>query len=123
MPYQELTALVSNHQETFVHSGPSGNIKRLNDLLEHQRVSGKNLSINEVLKMNDSLLRRRQVEEVTGLSRSSIYRLMMDHDFPRPVRIGPAAVRWRSSDLTAWLESRPVATGDFGRPKAARVMS
>ena len=69
--------------------------------------------------MHDRLLRRRHVEEITGMSRSSIYRLMQDGEFPRPVKVGPAAVRWRASDLTAWLESRPVATGDFGPPKAA----
>ncbi len=69
--------------------------------------------------MHDRLLRRRQVEEITGLSRSSIYRLMQDGEFPRPVKVGPAAVRWRSSDIKVWLESRPVATGDFGPPKAA----
>ncbi len=67
----------------------------------------------------DRLLRRRQVEEVTGLTRSSIYRLMQTGQFPRPVRVGPAAVRWRVSDITAWLESRPVATGDFDSTKAA----
>ena len=43
--------------------------------------------------MEDRLLRRRQVEETAGLSRSSIYRLMANGDFPRPVRIGPTAVR------------------------------
>ncbi len=67
----------------------------------------------------DRLLRRRQVEEVTGLTRSSIYRLMQTGQFPRPVRVGPAAVRWRASDITAWLESRPVTTGDFDSTKAA----
>ena len=51
--------------------------------------------------MKDRLLRRRQVEEITSMSRSSIYRLMQDGEFPRPVKIGPAAVRWRASDLTA----------------------
>ena len=56
--------------------------------------------------MHDRLLRRRQVEEITGLSRSSIYRLMQDGEFPRPVKVGPAAVRWRASDINAWLESR-----------------
>ena len=61
--------------------------------------------------MIDRLLRRRQVEKVTGLSRSSIYRLMQDGAFPRPVKVGSAAVRWRASDITAWLESRPVARG------------
>ena len=68
--------------------------------------------------MHDRLLRRRQVEEITGLSRSSIYRLMQDGEFPRPVKVGPAAVRWRASDITAWLESRPEARGEFEPPKA-----
>ena len=51
--------------------------------------------------MHDRLLRRREVEEITGLSRSSIYRLMADGEFPRPVKVGSAAVRWRASDTTA----------------------
>ena len=38
----------------------------------------------EVKTMHDRLLRRRQVEEITGMSRSSIYRLMQDGEFPRP---------------------------------------
>ena len=63
--------------------------------------------------MIDRLLRRRQVEEVTGLSPSSIYRLMRNGEFPAPVRVGPAAVRWKASDITVWLESRPLATGEF----------
>ena len=63
--------------------------------------------------MQDRLLRRRQVEEITGMSRSTIYKMMQNGDFPRPVKIGPAAVRWRSSDITAWVESRPVARGEF----------
>ena len=61
----------------------------------------------EVMTMHDRLLRRRQVEEITGMSRSSIYRLMQDGQFPRPVKVGTAAVRWRASDITAWVESRP----------------
>ena len=39
-------------------------------------------------------MRRREVEQITGMGRSSIYRLMQDGVFPRPVRVGPAAVRW-----------------------------
>lgn len=65
------------------------------------------------MNVNDRLLRRRQVEEITGLSRSSIYRLMRKGEFPSPVRVGPSAVRWKASDISAWLESRPPATGEF----------
>ena len=66
--------------------------------------------------MQDRLLRRREVEKITGMSRSSIYRLMQYGEFPRPVRIGPAAVRWKASDIMAWIESRPVATGELSQP-------
>ena len=76
-------------------------------------------SQGEVNTMQDRLLRRREVEKITGISRSSIYRLMPDSEFPRPVKVGSAAVRWRESDITAWVESRPVAGGDSGPPNAA----
>ena len=71
--------------------------------------------------MIDRLLRRRQVEEITGLSRSSIYRLMQTGEFPRSIRVGPAAVRWKASDIAVWLESRPVARSEFGSPDAAQA--
>lgn len=52
------------------------------------------------------LLRRPQVEAMTGLSRSSIYRAMDQDQFPRPVKIGQRAVAWRETDLNVWLSSR-----------------
>ena len=69
--------------------------------------------------MQDKLLRRRQVEEITGMSRSSIYRLMKAREFPRRVRIGPKAVRRRTSDITAWLESLWEEGDEFGPADAA----
>ena len=35
-----------------------------------------------MMKMREKLLRRRQVEEITGIGRSSIYRLMKAREFP-----------------------------------------
>ena len=52
------------------------------------------------------LLHRETVEKMTGTPRSSIYRWMSAGEFPRPVKIGPRAVRWRASDIEAWLEQR-----------------
>ena len=69
--------------------------------------------------MSDRLLRRQEVEELTGLSRSSIYRRMADGEFPRPVRVGALAVRWKESDITAWIQSRPAATSERGSSTAA----
>ena len=73
----------------------------------------------EVMTMDDRLLRRRQVEEITGMSRSSIYRLMQSGEFPPRVKVGPAAVRWRASDIMGWLESRPEASSEVGPPDRA----
>lgn len=47
---------------------------------------------------------------VTGLGRSTIYRLMADRQFPIPVRLSKRAVAWRRSDLERWSEGRPMAT-------------
>lgn len=65
--------------------------------------------------MNQCLLTRKQVEDRTTLSRSSIYRLMREADFPSPLRVGVRAVRWRSEDIEAWMASRERATGDVSR--------
>lgn len=55
-------------------------------------------------------LRIRAVIRVTGLSRSTLYRLIADESFPRPVRLGPRAVAWRRSDIDAWGEARSITT-------------
>ena len=68
----------------------------------------------EVLTMQDRLLRRREVEELVGLSRASIYRLMRSGEFPRPVKVSSTAVRWRESEIHAWIQSRPTATTEVG---------
>ncbi len=60
--------------------------------------------------MTERILRRRKVEDRTGLSRSTIYDWMSRGEFPQPVKLGARAVGWRESDLLAWLESRQPRT-------------
>ena len=55
-------------------------------------------------------LRMPTVLRVTGLGRSTIYRLIADNKFPCPVRLGPRAVAWRRSDLDRWSEARLAVT-------------
>ena len=42
----------------------------------------------------DRLLRRPEVEALTGLARATIYQKMAAGHFPRPVKIGIRAVAW-----------------------------
>ena len=71
--------------------------------------------------MSERLLRRREVEEIAGLSRASIYRLMKDGGFPLSIRVSKTAVRWKESDIYAWIQSRPVTTSEVGSTHAAWV--
>jgi prophage regulatory protein len=56
------------------------------------------------------LLRLPAVMKLTGLGRSTIYRLVADRRFPGPVRIASRAVAWRRSDLDSWSRSCPDVT-------------
>jgi prophage regulatory protein len=54
-------------------------------------------------------LRIRQVMQVTGLSRMTIYRLELAGKFPKRRQLSENSVAWLESDITVWAESRPVA--------------
>ena len=56
--------------------------------------------------MLDKILRRPEVEQCTGLSRSSIYNGIAANTFPRPIPLGEKAVGWLESEITAWQKAR-----------------
>jgi prophage regulatory protein len=63
------------------------------------------------IESNSALfLRIGTVVRITGLGRSTIYRLMADAQFPSPVRLTKRVVAWRRTDLERWSEGRPTAT-------------
>ena len=53
------------------------------------------------------LLRLPAVVRQTGLSRSTIYRLMATRHFPLPVKLTSRAVGWRRSDVDRWSNALP----------------
>lgn len=66
---------------------------------EHKKVGGR-------------ILRLPDVKELVGLSRSTIYRLIEQGDFPRAVSLGGhKAVGWHESAIEQWIASRPAARG------------
>lgn len=54
----------------------------------------------------DRIVRLPELIEVIGLSAATLYRWMDEGQFPRPVKLGPNSVGWRSSVIQAWLNSR-----------------
>ena len=65
--------------------------------------------------MPEKHYRRRAVEEITGLGRSTIYAKLdrkspyYDPSFPRPVRLGKKIVAWPESAIADWLATRAAA--------------
>ena len=57
---------------------------------------------------NLRILRRKEVEEKTGLARSTIYSWMKREEgaFPKPIRLGARSVGWLEEEIDAWLDER-----------------
>lgn len=52
------------------------------------------------------LISLREVMKQTGLSRSTIYKYLNEHRFPKRILIGDRAVRWEKSEIQSWINSR-----------------
>lgn len=57
-----------------------------------------------------ALLRLQQVLALTGLSRSVLYKLTAEGNFPASIRLSGRAVAWDSLAVEAWIESRIAAS-------------
>ena len=54
-------------------------------------------------------LRIRQVTQLTGLSRMTIYRLELAARFRKRRKLSQHSVAWAEAEVAAWADSRPVA--------------
>jgi prophage regulatory protein len=57
--------------------------------------------------MNERFLRLAEVKTIVGLGSSTIYRRISAATFPRPLELGPGCVRWRQTDIDAWMAQFP----------------
>jgi prophage regulatory protein len=62
-----------------------------------------------------TIIKRKQVEAITGLSRSTIYAKLdpkskqHDPDFPKALSLGAQSVGWYSDEIQNWIDTRPLA--------------
>lgn len=71
--------------------------------------------MSDQTKQTLTILRRKQVEARTGLSRSTIYSRFrpnknrpgdFDPTFPKPINLGRKAVGWIESEIDSWLAAQ-----------------
>lgn len=66
---------------------------------------------NKVEHVRERIVRIKEVVQLLGISRSTIYDKLNtsskrhDPSFPKPVKLGGAAIGWRLSMILAWIES------------------
>jgi prophage regulatory protein len=68
----------------------------------------------------EQFMRLPAVLEVTGLTRSSLYRKAKDGEFPQPIKIGDRASAWLRSAVDAWIQGRIRAAEDGRAPTGRR---
>ena len=58
------------------------------------------------------IVRLPEVSQATGLSRSTIYRLVRSGTFPQSVALTARTVGWFSTDVEAWIAARAATSKD-----------
>ena len=59
--------------------------------------------------MDSKLLTQKQVVDLVGVSRTTIWRLERAGKFPRRRQVSTKAVRWNQAEILDWIRSRPLA--------------
>ena len=54
----------------------------------------------------DTFIRATQLRAITGLSRTTVWRLEKTGQFPQRRKIGVKSVAWLQSEIVAWMHTR-----------------
>lgn len=71
----------------------------------------KQIIINNVEHVSERIIRIKELIQLIGISRSTVYDKLNtsskrhDPSFPKPVRLGGAAIGWRLSMVLAWINA------------------
>ena len=61
---------------------------------------------SEPTEAQDRILRANEVQQIVGLSRSTIWRMERKGQFPARLPLGTGSIGWLKSDIEAWMQNR-----------------
>ena len=64
--------------------------------------------------MTQQILKLTEVKLITGLSGSTIYRLISQGDFPKQIKLSERSSGWLQSEVDQWLNERIAASRNGG---------
>jgi len=62
-----------------------------------------------IIEFDSPYQTRHDLENLLKISPATIYRWIKEGNFPPPVRLGANMVRWKASDIEAWMMQKEVA--------------
>ena len=54
----------------------------------------------------DALLQAPVVQTLLGIGKSTLFAMVREGRFPRPIKISARCTRWKAGEVTAWLKSQ-----------------
>lgn len=60
--------------------------------------------------MENRILRIKEVIQMTGLSRTTIYGYVKNGEFPKQVQLTKRSVGWKLSEIKNWIDNRDLAS-------------
>lgn len=61
--------------------------------------------IQALTAIHPGIIRLRQVCELSGLGKSTVWERARSGAFPAPVKLGPNSTGWKKAEVLAWIES------------------
>lgn len=75
------------------------------DNAEHTTPWAVTIGNDNICQMDLQMLRIKQVMELTGLARATVYKYIHEREFPHPVSLVGASVGWLEAEVEYWLGS------------------
>ena len=67
-----------------------------------------------LIQAPESIIKIKQVQAITGLSRSGLYQKIVDGNFPKQIKLGVRASGWILSEVEGWIAERIAASRTSG---------
>jgi predicted DNA-binding transcriptional regulator AlpA len=113
-PTAEISKLQTNHKIEFIQVTEKQTeffgFQLLNYLLGKIQVADPAFNISQKQQNFDStqdkIVRSKEVQAITGLSRTTLWRLERAGKFPARIALSTSNVGWRLSDIQEWIRTR-----------------
>lgn len=64
--------------------------------------------------MSEQILKLPEVTKVTGLARSTIYKLISENSFPKQIKLTSFSSGWIQSEVDQWINERIALSRNIG---------